>query len=214
MTRFLLVAPLFCAALVLLGCSDYEVGTDYGAGDSPAEKATAGSPPSSHETDAPPAHGPDDETARPSRSDGPGEEQARVADVPSSQTDAGGQPAVEPAAPRPRPARSTPSQPTPTPLSSIKLSAGVALPQSLPTGTAMGFSIDYQFTAGQPGPSPYLWVIQPGKGQTAKQPVQLQRQGTLQMFVLQFRPENGPFHTHIEDAQGNRLSRSVLLKGW
>jgi len=78
----------------------------------------------------------------------------------------------------------------------------------------MGFSIDYQFTAGQPGPSPYVWVIQPGKGQTAKQPVQLQPRGTLQMFVLQFRPENGPFHTHIEDAQGNRLSRSVLLKGW
>ena len=78
----------------------------------------------------------------------------------------------------------------------------------------MGFSVDYQFVGGRPGPSPYLWVIQSGSGKAAKQPVQLQPRGTLQMFVLEFRPENAPFRTHIEDAQGNRLSPSLMLKGW
>lgn len=215
MTRFTPLAPLVCAALVLLGCSDYEMASGYrGPADSRAEKAPADSPPSSaDQAVAPPADGPDGETAKLGPAEGPGGEQASTPSVPP-QTDAVGQTPVEPAAPRPRPAPSTPSQPAPTQRPSIKLSAGVAVPQSLPTGTAMGFSVDYQFIAGQPGPSPYLWVIQPGNGQTAKQPVQLQPRGTLQTFILQFRPENGPFHTHLEDAQGNRLSPSLTLKGW
>ncbi len=206
MIRFAPVAPLLSAALVLLGCSDYEMASDYGG--------AADSRPSLEEADSPPAAGPDGETAEPGPAQGPGAEQASAPSVPPSQTDAVGQTPVEPVAPRPRPAPSTPSQPVPSQRPAIKLSAGVAVPQSLPTGTAMGVSVDYRFIAGQPGSSPYLWVIQPGKGQTAKKPVQLQPQGNLQMFVLQFRPENGPFHTHIEDAQGNRLSPSLLLKGW
>jgi hypothetical protein len=95
----------------------------------------------------------------------------------------------------------------------IQLSAGVALPQSLPTGTAMGFSVDYQFSSGQPDPSAdYFWVIQPSKGQAARQPVRLKPQGTLEMFVLEFRPENGPFQTCIEDKSGTRLSKTVPLR--
>jgi len=95
----------------------------------------------------------------------------------------------------------------------IRLSAGVALPQSLPTGTTMGFSIDYQFTQGRPSPSsPYAWVIEPSRGQPVKQPVQLRERGTLQGFVPGLRPEHGPFKTHIEDAQGNRLSASAPLR--
>ena len=215
MIRFTPVAPLLSAALVLLGCSDYEMASDYGgAADSPAEKATPESPFSSDEADSPPADGPDGETAELGPAEGPGVERASAPSEPPSQTDAVGQQPVEPAAPKPRPAPSTPSRPASPQRPSIKLSAGMAVPQSLPTGTAMGFSVDYRFIAGRPGSSPYLWVIQPGKGQTAKQPVQLQPQGNLHMFVLQFRPENGPFHTHIEDAQGNRVSPSLALKGW
>jgi hypothetical protein len=93
----------------------------------------------------------------------------------------------------------------------ISLSTGVALAQTLPTGTAMGFSVDYQFAVGRPGPSPFFWVIEPSKGQTAKQRVQLQDRGTLMSFFPQFLPENGPFKTHIEDAQGNRVSHSIPL---
>jgi len=215
MPRFTPVAPLLSAALVLLGCSDYEMASDYGgAADSSAEQATPDSPFSSDEADSPPAAGPDGEAAELGPTEGPGAEQASAPSVPPSQTDAVGQTPVEPVAPKPRPAPSTPSRPAPSQRPAIKLSAGVAVPQSLPTGTAMGFSVDYQFIAGRPASSPYAWVIQPGKGQVAKQPVQLQPQGNLRMFIPQFRPENGPFRTHIEDARGNRLSPSMLLKGW
>lgn len=96
---------------------------------------------------------------------------------------------------------------------SIALSAGTALPQTLPTGTAMGFSVDYKFTNGQPDTSAeYLWVIQAGDGRVLKEPVRLQSRGTLQDFVQQLRPENGPFQTHIEDQRGARLSESLRLR--
>ena len=116
----------------------------------------------------------------------------------------------EPVAVEPRPPTTPPPAAYAQP--SIQLSAGVALPQSLPTGTTMGFSVDYQFTAGEPGSSPYVWVIKPSKGQTIKQPVQLRARGTLQGFCPPLRPENGPFSTHIENAQGNRLSKSLPLR--
>ncbi len=95
----------------------------------------------------------------------------------------------------------------------IKLSAGVALPQSLPTGTAMGMSVDYVFQAGDPLPSQaYVWVIEPGKGSQVKQAVQLKRSGTLQAFFTQLRPEHGPFQSHIEDSNGTRLSKSISMR--
>lgn len=112
-----------------------------------------------------------------------------------------------------------PTSPVPSPgepaagLRSIRLSAGVALPQTLPTGTAMGFSVDYEFTRGRPNPaSPYVWVIEPGKGQPAKFAARLANKSTLQVFVPHWRPENGPFQSHIEDTAGNRLSRSIPLR--
>ena len=95
----------------------------------------------------------------------------------------------------------------------IRLSAGVALPQSLPTGTAMGFSVDYEFVRHPPtGPANFFWVIESGKGQAVRQPVQMTARGTLQGFVTQFRPEHAPFSTHIEDQSGNRLSKSLPLR--
>jgi hypothetical protein len=96
---------------------------------------------------------------------------------------------------------------------SIELSAGTALAQTLPTGTAMGFSVDYKFANGQPDPSAaYLWVIQPADGQPLAKPVRLQSKGTLQDFAPQLRPENGPFQTHIEDQRGTRLSESLRMR--
>jgi len=95
----------------------------------------------------------------------------------------------------------------------IQLSAGTALAQTLPDGTAMGFSVDYQFTQGQPEPNAqYFWVIERAQGSPTKQPVRLQARGTLQGFVTDFRPEHGPFQTRLEDARGNRLSPTVPLR--
>jgi len=95
----------------------------------------------------------------------------------------------------------------------VQLSAGVALPQTLPDGTAMGFSIDYQFTQGQPEPAGrYYWVVERTQGPPARQPVRLEARGTLQQFITDFRPEHGPFQTHLEDGRGSRLSASAPLR--
>jgi len=104
----------------------------------------------------------------------------------------------------------SPSAAAPLP---VQLSAGTALAQTLPDGTAMGFSVDYQFTQGQPEPSAqYFWVIERAQGSPTKQAVRLQARGTLQGFVTHFRPEHGPFQAYLEDARGNRLSPTVPLR--
>lgn len=95
----------------------------------------------------------------------------------------------------------------------IRLSAGLALPQTGPTGILMSFSVDYKFTAGEPNPtSPYVWVIQRAKGGPARVGVRLGQKGTLPVLIGGWRPEQGPFQSHIEDASGNRLSRSISLR--
>jgi len=123
--------------------------------------------------------------------------------------------ATVPEPPAKPPAATTPAKPPAAPAGqpSIRLSAGVALAQTLPTGTAMGFSVDYEFTAGQPNPtSSYVWVIEPGKGPPVKFMVRLSSKDNLMMFVPKWRPENGPFQTHLEDTRGNRLSDSLPLR--
>ncbi|MHC4405220.1 MAG: hypothetical protein ACYTG0_36705 [Planctomycetota bacterium] len=108
----------------------------------------------------------------------------------------------------PPPSDSESSRPLP-----IKVSPVVSLPQTLPTGTTMGFTVDYEFTNGEPDPSSqYWWVMVPAKGQPVKRPARLDREGELTDFFPPLRPENGPFHTHIEDAQGNRLSEPVRCR--
>lgn len=139
-----------------------------------------------------------------------------------------GETPVEPPSPPPvappvsGPPASPPSSPAPTPPSqtepsterpSIRLSTGVALPQTGPNGTMMGFSVDYEFTQGGPSPaSRYVWVIEPTRGQPVKFMGPLKDKDTLQVFVQHWRPENGPFESHIEDARGNRLSPTIPLR--
>ena len=106
-----------------------------------------------------------------------------------------------------------PATPVSSPSPPIQLSAGVALPQTLPDGTAMGFSVDYQFVQGQPDPNAaYVWVIERSQGTPSRQSVKLSPRGTLQGFVAEFRPEEGPFQTHLEDGRGNRLSPTMPLR--
>ena len=67
------------------------------------------------------------------------------------------------------PSRAAAVGPTGTqPQSCVKLSAGVALPQSLPSGTAMGLSVDYVLVGSLPTSSGQIvWVIESAKGGSA-----------------------------------------------
>ncbi len=94
----------------------------------------------------------------------------------------------------------------------IQLSTGVALAQTLPDGTAVLFSIDYQFLGEEPQASTqYIWVIERARGKPGRIVVQLEKKGTLQT-VSPWRPEEGPFQGHIEDGSGNRLSPTIDLR--
>ena len=89
----------------------------------------------------------------------------------------------------------------------------MALPQTGPTGILMSFSVDYRFTSGQPDPAlQYVWVIERAKGNSAALPVRLNAQGTLQILIPGWRPEEGPFQSYLADYRGNRVSRSISLR--
>lgn len=199
MSRSLPVWPWVCLAVVAGGCD--------------AQRASSPPPPA-----------PSREVARPPPPPPP-------PPAPSSQsppTTVVQQPARAPspppaAAPSTRPARAQPqyqqlpSRPTiTTDQPPIGLSAGVALPQTGPTGTMMSFSVDYRFIRGEPHSSPrYIWVIERANGEPLGHIARLATKGTLQTFILQWRPEQGPFRTHIEemsaDGSTRRVSRSVPL---
>ncbi len=77
----------------------------------------------------------------------------------------------------------------------------------------MSFSVDYQFAGGQaPTSSDYVWVIERANGAPLRQAVKLAAKNTLMALVPGWRPEDGPFSTHIEDRSGARLSPSVPLQ--
>ena len=94
----------------------------------------------------------------------------------------------------------------------VKLSAGVALPQTGPDGILMSFSVDYDFQ-GTPGSGPYVWVIERGKGVPARRQVQLRKGGNLAILIPGWRPTEGPFQTHFEDKTGKKISATVELLG-
>jgi len=74
----------------------------------------------------------------------------------------------------------------------------------------MMFSVEYEFVQGEPNPKlGYVWVIERAKGASAKQAVPLKKKGTLNTAIFRWRPENGPFRSHIEDRDGKRLSASI-----
>jgi hypothetical protein len=132
--------------------------------------------------------------------------------------------ASPPASAPPNPPVSSPPAAAPQPSASnlpsvaaqpqVRLSAGVALPQTLPDGTAMGFHVDYQFVQGQPpsnSQNRYFWVIRRAQGQPARLGVQLQQKGELDTFIP-WRPEEGPFQSHIEDQSGRKISDSIDMR--
>ncbi len=95
----------------------------------------------------------------------------------------------------------------------VRLSAGVALPQTLPNGSVMTFSVDYEFL---PGSSPasqsrYVLVIQRPQGPPGRFPVELRAKDTL-MMITDWPPSDGPFRAHLEDSTGQRISDVVDLR--
>jgi hypothetical protein len=142
---------------------------------------------------------------------------------PASKAATGSQPGAKTAASQPSAPGPTQSSPGSVPPGAaggpvaqslpVQLSAGVALPQTLPDGTVMSFSVDYQFLQGQPDSNAaYVWVIERSQGTASRQPVKLKARDTLQGFVADFRPEQAPFQTYLEDARGNRVSATVPLR--
>jgi hypothetical protein len=87
--------------------------------------------------------------------------------------------------------------PAPPPIQTrrIRLSAGVALPQTLPEGTTVMCSMDYEWTEGGPQQEcEYVWVVELGNGQRVAIPANVsKRRGTIQTILHGIRPDQGPF---------------------
>ena len=96
------------------------------------------------------------------------------------------------------------------------LSAGVALPQTLPNGTGMMFSVDYQLIGGQIGTNDqFALVVKPANAQAFMQPQgRLQNSGTIQIIAPGMKPNIGPFEAFIIDRSNNVLSNKEPLKSY
>jgi hypothetical protein len=114
--------------------------------------------------------------------------------------------AIEEAPAGPPPAKAYPPPPAasqetitaPASQLAARLSAGVALAQSLPTGSAMLFSVDYQITAGRLEPSAeYFWIIERTSGAPQSIAVRLSNEGTLQAVSPDWPPGEGPYHSYL-----------------
>ena len=77
----------------------------------------------------------------------------------------------------------------------IRLSTGVALAQTLPDGTSVLCSIDYQWLSGEAQQGvQYVWVIELGNGQRMTGPANVgKRSGTIQAILRGVKPDQGPF---------------------
>lgn len=92
---------------------------------------------------------------------------------------------------------------------SIHLSAGVAVPQSLPIGTVMAMSVDYSVDARLNPSSRYVWVIKSAAGETLSE-VKLDNSGNLSAFFEQLKPEHRPFSARIEEDTPGSDRRTIV----
>jgi hypothetical protein len=129
-----------------------------------------------------------------------------------------GQGVADGAAPGVRaPAASLPAAPAAT--GRIALSAGVALPQSLPDGTAILCSMDYRWTGIPPDNAQYLWVVKLGNGRQVTGTANVtESKGTIPVVLRRVRPEEGPFQGAVfwrragSDAAHEPISDFIDLK--
>jgi hypothetical protein len=129
------------------------------------------------------------------------------------------QPADNKSVERQLPKETSASRPQPAPAarssSAIRLSTGVALAQTGPNGTMMLFSVDYEYLQGEPTPNRDVLVIERAHGGPHRVLVAQSKQQdgrSLATYREDWRPGDGPFHAHVEDAKGNRISESIELQ--
>jgi hypothetical protein len=92
--------------------------------------------------------------------------------------------------------------------SSIHLSAGIAVPQSLPIGTVMAISVDYSLRS-ELRASQYVLVVKSSAGEIVNE-VKLESSGNLSAFFQQLRPEHRPFSVRIEEVIPGSKRRAVI----
>ncbi len=102
------------------------------------------------------------------------------------------------------------SQPSTETVRWVDLTLPVSLPQTGPAGTVMSFGVEYRLLAEAPRDQTYTWMIQSRTGKVFRlDGLQLDRQGNLMTIVAEWRPEDGPFCTWIEDAVGRPVSQKL-----
>lgn len=95
----------------------------------------------------------------------------------------------------------------------VRLSVGLALAQTTPEGTLMGFSVDYEFHGAAPSSgAKYGFMLRRGDGQTVVQPSSLESEGNLSTLVPSWRPEDGPFQGAIVELNAN--DETVAQSDW
>ena len=183
------------------------VASGCGIGIMSSEQTSDADSSSQPETTTPPS---DDASAGPST---PSAYPSPAADLqPNNFTDGGL------AANDPPPTSANPFPVNQAPAPAFHLSAGAALPQSLPMGTVMSFSVDYQ----QRGQLPttggrMVWVISCNSSKDHLQPVALKSNGTLTAIVPGLRPEAAPFECHLAVVHGSqgrpqKISNTIPLR--
>jgi hypothetical protein len=198
MRTWILAAIVSSFGMGLIGCSD----ESSSAPSAPANAAvqTPAPLPSAPPPPPPPPPSPADDSSHKPAADPVIQDQAKTVASPLEQ----GTDAKSPA---------SFLAPTNTNSQEIKLSAGVALPQTGPEGALMSFSVDYELPSASSNVS-YVWVIERTQGKAAKIPAQIDKiQGNLMTFIPGWRANQGPFQTHLEDKNGKAVSASVELVG-
>ncbi len=100
----------------------------------------------------------------------------------------------------------------------VILRAGVAVPQYLPKGTAVSFSVDYRFNTVVPDPNVvYIWEIQSSHGDTFKVPVEIKQDHGNLIHLEYMRHYGKTFTSRLlmieeEGAEPVELSHRVELK--
>lgn len=92
----------------------------------------------------------------------------------------------------------------------VDLTLPVALPQTGPAGTVMSFGVEYRLLPEAPRDQTFAWIIRSQTGKVFRlDGLRFEQQGNLMTIVADWRPEDGPFCSWIEDSLGCPVSRKL-----
>lgn len=91
------------------------------------------------------------------------------------------------------------------------------MPQTLPTGTAMGFSVEYEVSGDVSAVErQVVWVIETANDKRAAIPVRLEQEGSLATFAPGIKSAHGPFQCFLAivspDGRPVKISKKVTLQ--